>query len=127
MDEMPSGVEIWLGAVDRERLEADVADPTSPEEQVWWARIVLATAEAAARRRSCPGPSTTLRARRQRRFLEAEVDGLLHDKTRRPDFGVLVAAVVVEDHVDRPAGRSFTIDRTCARVRRGRVPAFAVS
>ena len=53
-------------------------------------RSVLASAEGCSKaeimRRA--GVSKPCTWRPQRRFMEAGVDGLLHDKMRRPDFGV---------------------------------------
>jgi transposase len=63
-----------------------LADRSTPHKHVWRARIILATAEG------CGTADVTRRAgvskpcvwRRQRRFMEAGVDGLRHDKTRKP-------------------------------------------
>jgi hypothetical protein len=41
---MRSGVEVRLGAGDRERLEAVVADRKSSQKHVWRAQVILATA-----------------------------------------------------------------------------------
>jgi transposase len=83
---MRRDVEVRLGAGDRERLEAIVADGKSAQKHVWRAQIVLATAEgcgtAEIMRRA--GVSKPCVWRWQRRFMEVGVDGLLHDKTRKP-------------------------------------------
>ena len=69
---------------DRQRLEAVVG--VGPQKHVWRAQIILATAEgcgtAEIMRRA--GVSKPCVWRWQRRFMEAGVDGLLHDKTRKP-------------------------------------------
>jgi transposase len=83
---MRSDVEVRLGPGDRERLEAVVADRNRAQKHVWRARIILATAEgcgtAEIMRRA--GVSKPCVWRWQRRFMEAGVDGLLRDKTRKP-------------------------------------------
>ena len=83
---MRSDVEVRLGPGDRERLEAVLADRNSAQKHVWRARIILATAEGCGTmeimRRA--GVSEPCVRRRQRRFMEAGVDGLLRDKTRKP-------------------------------------------
>jgi hypothetical protein len=98
---MRSDVAVRLGPGDRERLEAVVADRNRAQKHVWRARIILATAAgcgtAEVMRRagvskpgvskpgvSKPGVSKPCVWRWQRRFMEAGVDGLLHDKTRKP-------------------------------------------
>src|SRR5260370_8431089 len=42
---MRKGVEVRLGPGDRERLEAVIGSGNSPQKHVWWARIVLLSAE----------------------------------------------------------------------------------
>ena len=83
---MRSDGEIRLGPGDRERLEAVVADRNSTQKHVWRARIMLAAAEGCGTieimRRA--GVSKPCVWRWQRRFMETGVDGLLHDKTRKP-------------------------------------------
>ena len=83
---MRNDVEVRLGREDRKRLEAVLADRNSPQKHVWRARIILATAEGCGTtevmRRA--GVSKLCVWRWQRRFMEVEVDGLLHDKTRKP-------------------------------------------
>ena len=95
---MRSGVEIRLGPGDRERLEAVVADRNNAQKHVWRARIILATAEgcgtAEIMRRA--GVSKPCVWRWQRRFMEAGVDGLLHDKTRKPGKAPIPEPVVAE-------------------------------
>ena len=83
---MRSDVEVRLGPGDRERMKAIVNDRNSSQKRVWRARIILATAEgcgtAEIMRRA--GVSKPCVWRWQRRFMEAGVDGLFHDKTRKP-------------------------------------------
>jgi transposase len=83
---MRNDVEVRLGRGDRKRLEAVLADRNSPQKHVWRARIILATAEGCGTtevmRRA--GVSKPCVWRWQRRFMEAGVDGLLRDKTRKP-------------------------------------------
>ena len=83
---MRSDVEVRLGPGDRERLEAVLADRNSAQKHVWRARIILATTEGCGTmeimRRA--GVSKPCVWRRQRRFMEAGVAGLLRDKTRKP-------------------------------------------
>ncbi len=42
---MRTGVEIWLGPEDRERLEAVIASGNSPQRHIWRGRSVLLSAE----------------------------------------------------------------------------------
>jgi transposase len=83
---MQKGIEVRLGPGDRERLEAVVADRNSAQKHVWRAQIILATAEGYGtveimRRAGVSKPSVW---RWQRRFMAAGVEGVLHDKTRKP-------------------------------------------
>lgn len=77
---------LTLTLEDRRRLEAIVADPTTPQKHVWRCRIVLATADgfgtmAIAR---STGKSKECVRRWRNRYAEEGVDGLLRDKTRPP-------------------------------------------
>jgi transposase len=77
---------ILLGAVDRERLAAVVADRNRPHKHVQRARIILHSAERlpvleVARRASVSRPAVW---RWQQRYAEEGVEGLLRDKTRPP-------------------------------------------
>ena len=108
---MRSGVEIRLGPGDRERLEAVVADRNNAQKHVWRARIILATVEgcgtAEIMRRA--GVSKPCVWRWQRRFMEAGVDGLLHDKTRKPGkapIPELVVAQLIAHTLDAPPGET---------------------
>ena len=93
-----SCVEFGLGPGDRERLKAVVADRNSRQKHVWRARIILATGEgcgtAEIMRRA--GVSKPCVWRWQRRFMEAGVDGLLHDKTRKPGKAPIPEPVVAQ-------------------------------
>jgi transposase len=101
---MRDGVSIELSAADRGRLERVVADRNSPQKHVWQARIILATGEGCGtveimRRAGVSKPSVW---RWQRRFMEAGVDGLLRDKTRKP--GCCLPAAVVDRVVELTLG-----------------------
>jgi transposase len=83
---MREGIEIEVSAADRDRLERVVADRNSRQKHVWRAKIILATDEDCGtaeimRRAGVSKPSVW---RWQQRFMEAGVDGLLRDKTRKP-------------------------------------------
>src|SRR5271156_125921 len=95
---MRNDVEVRLGPGDQERLEAVVADRNRAQKHVWRARIILATAEgcgtAEIMRRA--GVSKPCVWRWQRRFMEAGVDGLLHDKTRKPGKAPIAEPVVAQ-------------------------------
>ena len=81
---MRKGICITVSAADRRRLEAIVADRSSPQKHVWRARIVLLSEAGlgtmAIMRQT--GKSKTCVWRWQERFMEAGVAGLLRDKTR---------------------------------------------
>ena len=75
-----------VSAVDRQRLAAILADRNWPQKHAARARIVLASVERldvaeVARRAGLSRPAVW---RWQQRFAEAGVEGLLHDKTRKP-------------------------------------------
>ena len=75
-----------VSAEDRQRLAAVLADRNRPQKHVARARIVLHSAERldvaeVARRARISRPAVW---RWQQRFAEAGVDGLVHDKTRKP-------------------------------------------
>src|SRR5579859_7889764 len=93
---MRKDVEVRLGPGDRERLLAVVADRNSSQKHVWRAQIILATAEgcgtAEIMRRA--GVSKPCVWRWQRRFMEAGVDGVLRDKTRKPGKAPIPEPVV---------------------------------
>jgi len=108
---MRSDVEVRLGPGDRERLEAVLADRNSAQKHVWRARIILATGEGCGTmeimRRA--GVSKPCVWRWQRRFMEAGVDGLLRDKTRKPGRAPVpgpVAARLIERTLGAPPGET---------------------
>jgi Homeodomain-like domain-containing protein len=110
---MRSDVTARLGPGDRERLEAVLADRNSPQKHVWRARIILATAEGCVTteviRRA--GVSKPCVWRWQRRFMEARVDGLLRDKTRKPGETPVpdpVVARLIERTLGDPRARPRT-------------------
>ena len=93
---MRDGISIEMGAEDRERLAAVVADRNSPQKHVWRARIILSTAEgcgtAEIMRRA--GVSKPCVWRWQERFMREGVAGLLREKTRKPGLPPLPAGRV---------------------------------
>ena len=93
---MRKDVVVRLGPGDRERLEAVVAGRNSAQKHVWRARIILATAEGCgtAEVMHRAGVSKPCVWRWQRRFMEAGIDGLLRDKTRKPGKAPISASVV---------------------------------
>jgi transposase len=93
---MRDGISFEVSAADRVRLERIAADRNSPQKHGWRARIILATADGCGtaeimRRAGVSKPSVW---RWQRRFMEAGVDGLLRDKTRKPGLPPLAAPLV---------------------------------
>jgi transposase len=92
---MRTGIIVTVSAADRVRLEAIVADRNSPQKHVWRARIVLLSTAGdgtnAIMRRT--GKSKTAVWRWQERFMEAGVEGLLRDKTRRSRIPPLAAEI----------------------------------
>ena len=104
---------MFAGAADRERLAAIVADRNRPQKHVWRAKVVLLTADRIGttseimRRTGLSKPSVW---RWQERYLEAGVDGLLHDKTRPsrvPAFaGSKVSEVIRRTLDETPQGEA---------------------
>ena len=93
---MRDGIGFEVSAADRFRLERVAADRNSPQKHAWRARIILATAEGHGpaeimRRAGVSEPSVW---RWQRRVMEAGVDGLLRDRTRKPGLPPLAASLV---------------------------------
>lgn len=96
MDSMfVAGVRIWrmrtdisftVSSRDRQRLQAIVADPKSPQKHVWRARIVLLSGDGVGTSAimAGTGKSKTCAWRWQERFMHDGVDGLLRDRTRPP-------------------------------------------
>src|ERR687891_933234 len=81
---MRGNLGLLVGAADRARLAAIVADRNRPQKHVWRARVVLLSADRLGtveimRRTGLSKPSVW---RWQARYIEAGVDGLLRDRTR---------------------------------------------
>jgi transposase len=95
---MRTGITVTVTADDRRRLEAIVGDRNSAQKHVWRAKIILATADgfgtAEIQRRS--GKSKPVVWAWQERFMQAGVDGLLRDKTRKPGTPPLAEALVAK-------------------------------
>jgi hypothetical protein len=97
---MRTGIGFELSASDRTRLEALVRDRNTPQKHAWRAEIVLLSADGLGTveimRRT--GKAKTCVWRRQERFAEAGVEGLLRDKTRPsriPPLGTEIGERVV--------------------------------
>ena len=95
---MRGNLGVFVGAADRERLAAIVADRNRPQKHVWRAQVVLLTADRVGtaeimRRTGLSKPSVW---RWQERYLEAGVAGLLRDKTRPARLAALDPARVAE-------------------------------
>jgi transposase len=93
---MRKGISIEVGAADRARLEAIVADRNSPQKHVWRAKIILGTADGLGtgeivRRTGKSKPSVW---RWQARFAAEGMPGLLRDKTRPPRIPPLAQATI---------------------------------
>ena len=108
---MRNGISFEVSGADRERLAAVVVGRGSRQKHVWRAAIILATAEgcgtAEIMRRV--GVSKPCVWRWQRRFMEAGVDGLLRDKTRKPGKAPVPEGVVtalIERTLGDPPGES---------------------
>src|ERR1700724_2767034 len=86
MEAIAQQVCVVLRAAEREQLAAIVADRNRPRKHVERARIVLASADrhSAQRVAQSIGVSRPTVWRWQQRFAESGVDGLLHEKTRKP-------------------------------------------
>jgi transposase len=93
---MREGISVEAGAADRARLAAIVADRNSPQEHVWRARIILATADGLGTNEIVRriGKSKRCVWRWQERFAAEGVDGLLRDKTRPSRMPPLRQAVI---------------------------------
>src|SRR4029077_8835752 len=75
-----------LSAADREQLATIAADRNRLRKHVERARIVLASADRPSAQRGAQtiGVSRPTVWRWQQRFAESGVEGVLHDKTRKP-------------------------------------------
>ncbi len=108
---MRPGIIVYVTAVDRERLEAIVADRNSPQKHVWRAAIVLATAEGLGTNEvmRLTAKSKTCVWRWQERFAGEGVEGLLRDKTRPSriaPFGPEVGERIVALTLAEPPGET---------------------
>ena len=83
---MRSGITFTVSSRDRQRLQAIVADPKSPQKHVWRARIILLSGDGLGTSAimAATGKSKTCVWRWQERFMSDGVDGLLRDRTRPP-------------------------------------------
>ena len=90
---MAQRVCVVLSSAEREQLAAIAADRNRPRKHVERARIVLASADrhSAQRVAQSVGVSRPTVWRRQQRFAESGVEGLLRDKTRKPGKAPLAA------------------------------------
>ena len=93
---MRNGIHVNVSSAERTRLEAVVADRSSPQKHVWRARIILLTGDglgtAEIMRRT--GKSKPCVWRWQERFMHEGVGGLLRDKTRPSRIPPLSGAIV---------------------------------
>src|SRR5688500_5586582 len=95
---MRGNLGLFVGAADRARLAASVADRNSPQKHVGRAEVVLLTAAWVGtaeimRRTGLSKPSVW---RGQERYLAADVDGLWRDRTRPSRIPALRPAKVAE-------------------------------
>ena len=83
---MRNGISFTISSRDRQRLQAIVAAPKSPQKHVWRARIVLLSGEGLGTSAimAATGKSKTCVWRWQERFMHEGVDGLLRDRSRPP-------------------------------------------
>ena len=93
---MRNGIHVNVSFAERTRLEAVVADRSSPQKHVWRARIIVLTGDglgtAEIMRRT--GKSKPCVWRWQERFMHEGVGGLLRDKTRPSRIPPLPGAIV---------------------------------
>ena len=112
---------LFVGAVDRARLAAIIADRNRPQKHVWRAEVVLLTADRLGtaeiiRRTGLSKPSIW---RWQERYLEAGVDGLLRDRTRPSRIPARSVRRLAFSIVPRSLGAATSSpDRESAHVRR---------
>src|SRR3954464_6153334 len=108
---MRTGVKFFLSPEGRKRAEAIVASGNSPQKHVWRARIVLLSADGIGtmeiQRRTDKAKPTIWRW--QQRFMEAGVDGLLHDAPgpgRKPPLAPATVERIVETTLAGPPGEA---------------------
>src|SRR3954469_25357176 len=105
------GIEVRLGAGDRERLEVVIGSGNSPQKHVWRAGVVLLSADGvgtmAIQRQTGKGKPTIWRW--QARFMAEGVEGLLHEATRpagKPSLTPAAVEHVVEMTLADPPGET---------------------
>src|SRR5882762_10216402 len=83
---MRKGIVVDVTTADRALLEAVVANRNSLQKHVWRASIILLTADRLGTNaiKRGTGRSKSVVWRRQERFMQEGVDGLLRDKARPP-------------------------------------------
>lgn len=83
---MRTGISFTVSSYDRDRLQAIVSQPSSPQKHVWRCRIVLLSADGLGTTAIMAetSKSKTCVWRWQERFMAEGVDGLLREKTRPP-------------------------------------------
>ena len=93
---MAQTVCVILSSLDRQMLEAIVADRNRPRKHVERAQVVLAAAERGPVQQVATrlGVSRPMVWRWQQRFAEQGLDGLLRDKTRKPGKPPILAETV---------------------------------
>jgi transposase len=113
---MREGVEVRLLPGDRKRLEAVVSDRKSPQHHVWWARIVLMTADGTGTMaiRAAAGKGKPTIWRWQERYVQDGAGGLFRHAPRGRAFPAAspeqVAAVVERTlHETPPAATHWTL------------------
>src|SRR6202521_2277038 len=93
---MRAGIAVNVTSEDRRRLEGIVGDRNRPQKHVARAKVILATGDGHGTseivRRS--GLSKPVVLRWQERFMQEGLDGLLHDKTRKPGKAPTPPAIV---------------------------------
>src|ERR1700694_1648963 len=93
---MRRGISITVTPADRVRLRSIIRDRTSPQKQVWRARIIVLTADGIGTTgvMRVVGKGKTVVWRWQERFMHEGVDGLTRDKTRPSRIPPLPAETV---------------------------------
>src|SRR3546814_16564234 len=83
---MRNGISFTLSSDDRQRLQAVVAAPASPQKHVWRAHIILLSGDGVGTSAimARTGKSKTCVWRWQERFMDEGVAGLLRDTSRTP-------------------------------------------
>lgn len=95
---MRDGISFTVSSGERQRLQAIVSDPKSPQKHVWRSRIILLSDEDLGTMAimAATGKSKTCVWRWQERFMEQGIDGLLRDKTRPPGIAPVASERVAE-------------------------------